>query len=300
MDHNADMKRIIFSLYIDIDKSELDYQAPYAWDTEQLPKTEKTKLLFQEYYPWLKERHIDYARALGIDYTLYENDEKWYEFKKYFNKTYPQVTAYNVVNFYKIHLLYELSKEYDEILYLDFDVVPLNNDNFFEAWNLQNNGIAILQNNAHVLYRYHEVTDSVHISSIRSPTAKHWNCKAMLIECNMSGDNDVFNTGIIGAAAKDIKKLDYWSDFDKTIALMDTLKSDVDMWPKEIRLMFGYDNETIWGYKVKMNDVKIQWLDEKWHHFLDRWDYIKPGCTLCHVINKKFKYVRNWYEKNSL
>ena len=122
----------------------------------------------------------------------------------------------------------------------------------------------------------------------------------MLIECNMSGDNDVFNTGIIGAAAKDIKKLDYWADFDETIALMDTLQSDADMWPKEIRLMFGYDNETIWGYKVKMNDVKIQWLDEKWHHFLDRWDYIKPGCTLCHVINKKFKYVRNWYEKNSL
>ena len=122
MDHNADMKRIIFSLYIDIDKSELDYQAPYAWDTEQLPKTEKTKLLFQEYYPWLKERHIDYSRTLGVDYTLYENDEKWYEFKKYFNKTYPQVTAYNVVNFYKIHLLYELSKEYDEVLYLDFDV----------------------------------------------------------------------------------------------------------------------------------------------------------------------------------
>ena len=294
------MKRIIFSLYIDIDKSELDYQAPYAWDTEQLPKTEKTKLLFQEYYPWLKERHIDYSRALGVDYTLYENDEKWYEFKKYFNKTYPQVTAYNVVNFYKIHLLYELSKEYDEVLYLDFDVVPLNNDNFFEAWDLQNNGIAILQNNSHVLHRYHEVTNAVHISSIRSPTAKYWNCKAMLIECNMSGDNDVFNTGIIGAATKDIKKLDYWTDFDETIALMDTLQSDADMWPKEIRLMFGYDNETIWGYKVKMNDVKIQWLDEKWHHFLDRWDYIKPGCTLCHVINKKFKYVRNWYEKNSL
>jgi hypothetical protein len=293
------MKRIIFSLYIDIDKSELDYQAPYAWDTEQLPKTEKTKLLFQEYYPWLKERHIDYSRALGVDYTLYENDEKWYEFKKYFNKTYPQVTAYNVVNFYKIHLLYELSKEYDEVLYLDFDVVPLNNDNFFEAWDLQNNGIAILQNNSHVLHKFSDVNNPSRISSVRSPTAKYWNCRAMLIESDMSGDNDVFNTGIIGATSKDIAKLDYWTNFHDIILLMDRLRNDA-MWPNQMRDMFGYDNETIWSYKIKMNDVKIQWLDEKWHHFLERWDYIKPGCTLCHVINKKFEYVKNWYEKNCL
>ena len=139
------MKRIIYSLYIDIDKAELDYQRPYAWDVDQMPKTERTKLLFQEYYSWLKERQIDYAKNINVEYCLYENDEQWYKYKKFFNETYPQITAYNVVNFYKIHLLYELAKEYDEILYLDFDVVPLNNDNFFDAWDLQNNGIAILQ-----------------------------------------------------------------------------------------------------------------------------------------------------------
>ena len=44
---------------------------------------------------------------------------------------YPYLTTYNVINFYKIHLLYELSKEYDEVLYLDFDVVPMKYDNFF-------------------------------------------------------------------------------------------------------------------------------------------------------------------------
>ena len=62
------MKRIIYSLYIDLDKAELDYQRPYEWDPDQLPKTEKTKLLFQEYYPWLKERQIEYANAIGIEY----------------------------------------------------------------------------------------------------------------------------------------------------------------------------------------------------------------------------------------
>ena len=27
-------------------------------------------------------------------------------------------------------------KKYDEILYLDFDVVPMKNENFFEHWDL--------------------------------------------------------------------------------------------------------------------------------------------------------------------
>ena len=233
------MKRIIYSLYIDIDKAELDYQRPYAWDTENLPKTERTKLLFQEYYPWLKERQIEYAKNIGVEYRLYENDEQWYAYKKFFNETYPQITAYNVVNFYKIHLLYELAKEYDEILYLDFDVVPLNNDNFFNAWDLQNNGIAILQNNSHVLYKYKEVMNKEYPSSIRSPTAKYWNCKAMSIASDLSGENNVFNTGIIGASSKDLKQLAYWDDFDKTLQLMDELKEDNEMWPNEIRRMFG-------------------------------------------------------------
>ena len=294
------MKQIIYSLYIDLDKAELDYQRPYEWDPDQLPKTEKTKLLFQEYYPWLKQRQIEYANSIGVEYRLYENDEKWQNYKKFFNETYPQITAYNIVNYYKIHLLYELAKEYDEVLYLDFDVVPLNNDNFFTAWDLQNNGIAILENNSHVLYKFGEIARKKTPPSVRSPAAKYWNCKAMLLDSNQSGDNNVFNTGIIGASAKDLAKLDYWSNFNVTLELMDNLKNEDCMWQKEITQMFGYDNETIWSYKVSTNEVKIQWLDEKWHHFFDRWDYIKPDTTFCHVINKKFDFVKSWYEKNSL
>ena len=33
-------------------------------------------------------------------------------------------------------MLCELAQTYDEILYLDFDVVPMHGDNFFEAWDL--------------------------------------------------------------------------------------------------------------------------------------------------------------------
>ena len=49
-----------------------------------------------------------------IDYILYSSKMK---------KENTFITSYNIVNFYKIHLLYELAKKYDEILYLDFDVI---------------------------------------------------------------------------------------------------------------------------------------------------------------------------------
>ena len=53
---------------------------------------------------------------------MFEYDADWIVYsEKLKEKLY--LTAYNIVNFYKIHLLYELSKNYDEILYLDFDVV---------------------------------------------------------------------------------------------------------------------------------------------------------------------------------
>ena len=64
-------------------------------------------------------------------------------------KQYPYLTMYNIINFYKIHLMYELGLKYDEILFLDFDVVPMKNENFFELWDLTK-GIAVLNNNSKI------------------------------------------------------------------------------------------------------------------------------------------------------
>ena len=63
-----------------------------------------------------------YADENKCDYILFENDNQFKDFKKVFQEKYPYLTTYNIVNFYKLYLLYELSNKYDEILYLDFDV----------------------------------------------------------------------------------------------------------------------------------------------------------------------------------
>lgn len=299
------MKRVIFSLYVDIPEHELDYQPPYHNDT--ISKTIRTKEKLKEYYSWLKSMHVRYAKSIGIEYKLFEYDKKYIEYKNMFNEKYPQITSYNIVNFYKIHLMYEMAKDYDEILYLDFDAIPISNINFFDYWDVTKNGVAIFRNARHVdridnqLYRSQERYERKGKAfSIRSPTAKYWNARALLIDQNMSGSNDVYNTGIVGISAKDLDKLNYFEDFTSLLNLMTELKNDSDgMWPEYLRDMFGWDNETIWSFRMNANGVGVQWLDEKWHHFMDKWSYIPKETNLVHVINKDFQYVKEWYEKNN-
>ena len=295
------MTKIIYSLYIDIPNNELDMCIPYYGETES--KSIKTKREMKIYYDWLKYMHVQYAESIGVDYILFEHDDTFKKYKEWFTSKYPMITSYNIVNFYKIHLMYKLAKQYDEILYLDFDAVPLTRNNFFESWDLDK-GIAILTNKSHIDTTLHKIKRKEaenYVGSVRSPTAKYWNCRAMLIESNRSGVNDVFNTGIIGINRDYVNKLNYWENFDTLIGLMtEIIEDNYSMFPNHIQKLFGYDNETLWSYKVKMNNVVTQLLTSDWHHFMDRWNYIPAETNIVHVINKNFEHVKNWYEKNNL
>lgn len=297
------MTKVIYSLYIDIPKDELDYQPPFYGKEE--PKTHETKRQLKDYYYWLKEIQQAYANNINVEYKLFEYDDQYKEYKKWFNKKYPIVTSYNIINFYKIHLMYELAKEYDEILYLDFDVVPITEQCFFKTWDISNKGIAIMANRNSVDTSLHKIViskenfDNIGMLSNRSPTAKYWNTRAMLLESDMSGKNDVYNTGIVGISKEQLEQLDYWNNFDDIINLMTELKNDeYSMWPEHIRYMFGWDNETIWSYKMSINNLTRNQLLPEWHHVIDKWNYIPPNTQLVHVINKNFEYMKDWYEKN--
>lgn len=301
------MKRVIFSIYIDIEEKDLDEQPPFYRDT--IPKTLRTKLKMKEYYPWLKQVQEKYAENNNIKYKLFENDARWISYKTHFNEKYPFITAYNIVNFYKIHLLYELAKEYDEILYLDFDVVPLSNENFFEHWKISKNGMAIKIEDEKARkqimatsrrYNSAYVTGSNLNLSNRSPIAKHWNTRALLLYTYNKTKHEIFNTGIIGVSAEQLKKIDYFENFDEILEIMTDLKDD-DMWPMWMRDVFGWDNETIWSYKIAMNNITYQCLDDNWHHAIYFRNTAPESSHLLHVINKDFEYAKEKYdERNSL
>jgi len=294
--------RVIFSIYIDFDEKDFEVNM-------DLNKNIRNKNKFKTYYSFLKNKQIEYAKTNNVDYILYENNNRWKSYKTQFETNYPYVSKYNIVNFYKIQLMYDLCEKYDEILYLDFDVVPLTSDNIFNNIDLTK-GIACKINHegtpgSYFSKNHQEAyflkTGSMHFSE-RSPFAKYWNCKAMLIENDLNGDNDVYNTGIILANKCHLQKLKYFKDFDKTLKYMNNIKNDKhSMWPNYIQKTFGYDNETLFSYKMKSNNINLINLNDEWHFTFSRTKHHIPKKTkMVHIINKNFKYVEEYVKKNNL
>ena len=287
------MNRVIYSLYIDIPENQFYLRNP---DTE---KSTKTKTAFKNNYQKLKDSHIRYANKIGVEYKLFEYDEKYKEYSNFFKENYPEINEYSIVNFYKIHLLDEMANDYDEVLYLDFDVIPMTNENFFEAWDLSK-GLTLYNNNDSVNSRNKPI-DKILGHSDRSPTAKYYNCQAMLIDTGYSPENDVINTGIIGGTKEHIKQLGYFENFKNDLDLMTRLRLEDDgFYPENIRMMFAYDNETLFSYNLKVTNTPHQWFDKQWHYFFDRTYFVPKITKFCHCINKEFDMAWDRYEKNNL
>jgi len=281
------MNRVIYSLYVDVPADEHYGKSKNQHDTAD--KASITVNAFKKHYKKLIDCKRYYANTIDADFIMFEHED-YQSFEKNFKSDFPELTGYEIINFYKIHLLYKLSKKYDEILYLDFDVIPLTNESFFDVWDLSK-GICVYSNNDKVEKK------STTNHSIRSPSAKYFNCHAMLLEEGLNPDNDVINTGIICARKEDIIKLDFFGKFKDTIDLMTKLRKDTSgLYPQNIVDMFRYDNETIFSYKREVNNVDIQWLDNKWHYFLDNQKFIPEDTKIVHAISKDFDLVWRYYD----
>ena len=278
--------KVIYSVYVDVPSEEHYGQSKQKNDTTE--KADITVNAFKKHYKKLVESKRQYAESIGADFKLFENDTQYQTFYDNFKKDFPELTGYEIINFYKIHLLYQLQDYYSEILYLDFDAVPLTKESFFDRWDLSK-GICVYNNNSMVK------KDRLVNHSIRSPSAKYFNCQAMLIDKGLGARNDVINTGIIGASRDNILKLDFFKDFSETIKLMTRLRSDTSLYPQNIIDMFRYDNETIFSYKREINNVKIQWLDNQWHYFLDTQNFIPKETKIVHCVCKDFDLVWRRY-----
>jgi hypothetical protein len=269
------MNRLIFSLYVEVPDDQF---------VDNVETNLNTKKEMNDNYQRLIDCKQQYADSIGVDFVMVNKYLDYYDEMK---SKYPFLTTYNIINFYKIFLLYKFSSKYDEILFLDFDVVPNTKENFFEVWDLSK-GVAVLNNNDKVL-RMSQITETT--QTIRSPTSKYYNTQAMLFDMGMKTENDVINTGIIGINKSNLYKLAYFNQFDQDMIKMTQLKFDTSIFPKKIVDYFGYDNETLFGVKLKQNDVPVQWLDDKWHYFFDNWLFIPEETKLIHAINKRFDIV---------
>ena len=288
------MSRVIYSIYINIPKEKLDIHDKHILKKNETPMNLKMHQAFIDHYDKLIETKKRYADKIGAEFQMYEYDEDYIKFHEDYSKRYPFLSEYNIVNKYKLHILDRLVNYFDEVLYLDFDATPTTNESFFDVWDLSK-GIALLHNNDKIRPNSGSVYNIQ--GTIRSPSAKYFNAMAMLEHNGYSPQCDVVNTAIVGATKEHWKKLQYFETLKEDLDLMTYLKDNSEMYPPNIVKTFGYDNETIFSYKVVANKVPMLWLDDKWHFFFDDNRGIPDGTKICHAINKEFDRVWKFYDK---
>ena len=71
------MKRVVYSLYIDIPNNELDNQNPYNWDS--ISKSERTKISLKENYDRLLTAKQQYCKTIGVAFKMFEYDSSYVE-----------------------------------------------------------------------------------------------------------------------------------------------------------------------------------------------------------------------------
>ena len=86
----------------------------------------RNKNAFLVYYDDIKEAHQKYADAINVDYVLFEGTTNNYN-----------LPLYEQINLAKYINGEALLQEYDEIFYIDFDIIPNTSINCFRRWDLQ-------------------------------------------------------------------------------------------------------------------------------------------------------------------
>lgn len=287
-----DKTKCIYSIYIDIPDERLDN--PRGHTDDPVNKSKRTKERLANYADQLYQSHLEYAQSIGAKYIHFKRDD---EYEEFFNR-FPDLSEYDVINLYKVYLLDKLTHDYDLVLYVDFDVVfnqkidafnYLKGESCFCCDKTSGRDSGVFPNERGYFESYNK--------DFRNPQAKYWNAHALLQEQDIDGDNDVYNTGIMMASRKVMEEIDYFSDIEDTLETMKELQ-EFSMYPPAIQESFGYDNETIMSYKIKMNNVPVQPLTEQWHYKHDHHTLKSYDKTTPDFKRAKQRYQDNCAEHN--
>tara|TARA_Y100001958_G_C21180987_1_gene510855 strand:- start:560 stop:1339 length:780 start_codon:yes stop_codon:yes gene_type:complete len=252
------MKRIVYSIYTNNIE---DHTSTSAFKRSQ----------FEKYKIQLEKRQEKYANICDAQYKLFKATN----------------TNFIDIQFEKLILFTELAKEYDEVLYLDFDVIPITNKIFFDSFNL----------NKISGYKLDRVTDIMHKieKKIKYNTFNKMNMfcktcckKAMLLLKDVDSDNYIFNTGVFAGNKKSIKELNFISRLKETKDVYKEALTD-NLYPKEINKWWNPNNEVFVSYMIEKFNVPYNNIGLQWNFILDNWNP-KPSASgyLLHYIKKEF------------
>lgn len=252
------MKRIVYSIYTS--------------NIEEHTSTSPFKRSqFEKFKDRLKQRQEEYAKICGAQYKLFEASN----------------TDFINIQFEKLILFTELSKEYDEVLYLDFDVIPITDKVLFDNFDL----------NKICGYRLDRITEIQHkiARRIKEDSFDRMNMfcktcckKAMLLLEDINSNNYIFNTGVFAGNKNSIKELDFINRLKECNSVFKEAKQD-NLYPEEINKWWKPNNEVYVSYIVEKYDVPYNDIGLPWNFIIDNWNPDpSAGAYLLHHIRKEF------------
>lgn len=260
----SSVKRIVFSIY------------------SQLPTHERvtdySTAQFKKYYHRLYESKDEYAKLCSADFLLVT----------------PNEMSYIDLQHYKIIMMERFAETYDEVLYLDFDVIPITRQNFFDVFDLSK--ICVLNENTnHIIEKEivnHQYTDwqgdlSSSVNNYKKYVSqklqrdKYHRCSKAFAKREMlfnddiiSYDEHIVNTGILAGNKKSISTLKYEERLDS------------------MKLLSDFNNNEIFlSYLLEKYNIPFTNIGYNWHRVYDDLDTDLECSKMIHVINKRFEDV---------
>ena len=193
---------------------------------------------FQKYYSKIIESHKKYAKSINVDYELLETVPALFH-----------TPTYDQINFGKYYHAEKLCEKYDEILYIDFDVIPNTTDNFFEVFNVSE----YIPVKATIPYNPEMINEIINLYELADAVIKH----NLYVQKYYDGINDK------GFHGKPWVAETYPGEFEKTYDLkwwFKLHKLDNDPYINEVwveQLPYKKENIKPWDDEVKYAAIDI-------------------------------------------
>jgi len=252
------MKRIIFSIFSN--EIEKDHQSSNDYKKEQ----------FAKYADLLEEKQKEYARVCGADYNLFKVETE----------------RYDQIQFDKIHMFDELVYDYDEILYLDFDVVPQKEDNFFENHDLDSVCAYSFERkpSQRVIARKIKEDDFDCMNVFSKGCCK----QSMLLLHDIISDYSIINTGVLGMNKRSVANLNFTDDIAEAWTTYFECRND-NIYPEEISKYWRGNNEVFITYLIEKNNIPFSNIGMPSNFMLDEYEpNPSDAAYLLHYVHKEF------------
>ncbi len=279
------MKNIIYSIYIENKDSNLSEKHLF------------TKNQLEKHYDRLIDVKKKYADICNAEFVIYGDDDDYKEFKSKY-KGY----EFDLINLYKIYLWEKLGKKYNNVLYLDLDVVPNTNENFFDTFDM--NKICVYAPNATIDIWSQEDKErykkgKINFSKVISHKDKYDMyvkalCKKSMLAIDNKLDTDylIANTAILGANSNAISKLKFTERLDSMIDVLNKSEKE-KLFGEEVSKLFFANNEIFFHYLLDKDNIDWYNLPKEWHTYVmrksDKISKELKSAKMIHLINKKFE-----------